>query len=246
MKDKLVFKRYELKYLLTKHQADLLLHTSAPFLQPDEYGRSTIRNIYFDTDTFRLARRSAEKPPFKEKLRVRSYKRLKPNDPAFVELKRKYQSVVYKRRLSAPYAQAMDCLCGGVKLPEQTQIAKEIQYFCAHYETLQPTVFLSYERDAFCAKDGGDLRITLDQNILYRRDALSLCEEVGGIPLMEPGMVLLEMKTAGGIPLWMTRFLTQQRLFKTSFSKYGAAYEHMMTHCQLQPYPSWKGDLLYA
>ena len=36
-------------------------------------GKTTVRNIYYDTDTYLLVRRSIEKPVYKEKLRIRSY-----------------------------------------------------------------------------------------------------------------------------------------------------------------------------
>lgn len=54
----------------------------------DEYGRTTIRNLYFDTDNYRLIRRSIDKPAYKEKLRVRSYKQADADSTVFVELKK--------------------------------------------------------------------------------------------------------------------------------------------------------------
>ena len=87
-----VFKRYELKYLLTQEQKQIVLHAMEPYMQLDKYGRTTIRNIYYDTDDYLLIRRSIEKPVYKEKLRIRSYKRAKPESTVFVELKKKYQN----------------------------------------------------------------------------------------------------------------------------------------------------------
>lgn len=81
------FKRYEIKYLLTQAQKEEILRAMAPYMKLDKYGRTTIRNIYFDTDSYRLIRRSLEKPAYKEKLRVRSYKTASGEDPFFVELK---------------------------------------------------------------------------------------------------------------------------------------------------------------
>lgn len=69
-----VFKRYELKYMLTKEQKQKVLEAMDPYMALDQYGRTTIRNIYFDTDNYRLVRRSIEKPAYKEKLRIRSYR----------------------------------------------------------------------------------------------------------------------------------------------------------------------------
>ena len=63
------FKRYELKYLLTRQEKQNVLKSMAEHMKLDDYGRTTIRNIYFDTDTYRLIRHSLEKPVYKEKLR---------------------------------------------------------------------------------------------------------------------------------------------------------------------------------
>ena len=145
----MVFKRYELKYMLTRKEKTAVLEAMEPYMALDSYGRTTIRNIYFDTENYRLIRRSIERPAYKEKLRLRSYKASGPEDPVFVELKKKYKSVVYKRRLIAAQAQAMECLQKGEHLPVNSQIADEIQYFCSYYGKLFPTVFLSYEREAY-------------------------------------------------------------------------------------------------
>ena len=91
-----VFKRYELKYMLTLEQKEKILKAMSPYMELDKYGRTTIRNIYFDTDDYRLIRRSIEKPVYKEKLRIRSYSQAEPQGTVFVELKKKYEKVVYK------------------------------------------------------------------------------------------------------------------------------------------------------
>ena len=87
-----VFKRYELKYLLTLEQKEAILQVMAPYMALDQYGRTTIRNVYFDTPDYRLIRRSIEKPVYKEKLRIRSYGRAEPDSTVFVELKKKYSA----------------------------------------------------------------------------------------------------------------------------------------------------------
>lgn len=223
-----VFKRYEIKYMLTADQKIRLINAIEPYMGIDCYGRSTIRNIYFDTDNYRLARRSLERPVYKEKLRIRSYGQATPEHPVFVELKKKYDGVVYKRRLSVTEKQAMEWLSGRAACPEDTQIAREINYFLQYYGTLIPKVFLSYVREAYYCRQGGDLRITFDDHILCRQEALCMKAALGGQPILEPGRVLMEIKTTGGIPLWLTHVLTRERLFKTSFSKYGKAYKTMI------------------
>lgn len=239
MSNQMIFQRYEMKYLLTQKQKNSILKVMEPYMKLDKYGRVTIRNIYFDTDTYQLIRHSLERPAYKEKLRLRSYQRLEAKDPVFVELKKKYQSVVYKRRLVLPWEQAMECLCCSKQLPLQSQIAAEINYFCAYYHKLSPTVFLSYEREAFYSLDGSDFRVTFDENILSRQMDLSLESEIYGTPLIDQEMSLMEIKTSGGIPLWMVRCLSENKIFKTSFSKYGTAYKKIIQY-------NYKGGLLYV
>ena len=226
------FKRYEIKYLLTSQQKERILQVMEPYMKLDCYGRTMIRNIYYDTNSFRLIRRSLEKPAYKEKLRIRSYQAAAGEDPVFVELKKKYQSVVYKRRLTLPEGQAMYAFRYNLPLTVHSQIAQEIEYFRAYYAGLHPTVFLAYEREAYYSLDGGEFRVTFDENILYREYNFSLGSKVSGTPLLAEGQTLMEIKTAGGLPLWMSRELNRLRVYPTSFSKYGAAYRQMMARTQ--------------
>ena len=234
-----VFQRYEMKYLLTPDQKEAVLRAMQPYMEPDRYGRTSIRNLYYDTDNYRLIRRSIERPVYKEKLRVRSYGRAEPDGVVFAELKKKYKHTVYKRRLPLRAQEAADWLAGRRSCPVRTQIAAEIDYFVSYYETLHPVVFLSYEREAFAAKDGGVFRVTIDENIFCRQEELTLDSEAYGAPVLEPGLVLMELKCAGGIPLWMTHTLSGERIYKTSFSKYGTAYQNIL-------FPAQKEAVVYA
>ena len=228
-----------MKYLLTPDQKEAVLRAMQPYMEPDRYGRTSIRNLYYDTDNYRLIRRSIERPVYKEKLRVRSYGRAEPDGVVFAELKKKYKHTVYKRRLLLRAQEAADWLAGRRSCPVRTQIAAEIDYFVSFYETLHPVVFLSYEREAFAAKDGGVFRVTFDENILCRQEELTLDSEAYGAPVLEPGLVLMELKCAGGIPLWMTHTLSGERIYKTSFSKYGTAYQNIL-------FPAQKEAVVYA
>ena len=233
-----VFQRFESKYMISRIQKQRLLDAMAPYMALDKYGRTVIRNIYFDTPDFRLIRRSIEKPPYKEKLRLRSYGPATPDSQVFVELKKKYDSIVYKRRLAMTEAHALNWISGGI-VPVETQIAREIDYFRNFYSGLQPTVFLSYAREAYYCRSGSDFRVTFDDEILCRSHDLSLALPQAGDPILPDGMILMEIKCSGGIPLWMTQFLTKERIFRTSFSKYGTAYQKRI-------YPKLQGGHQYA
>ena len=234
-----VFKRYETKYMITRAQKQKLLEAMAPYMALDKYGRTTIRNIYFDTDNYRLIRRSIEKPFYKEKLRIRSYRQATPDSPVFVELKKKYDGIVYKRRLSMTEQQAIDWICRGGNPPEDNQIAREINYFLRFYRGLKPKVFLSYAREAYYSLDGSDFRVTFDDEIRCRRTDLSLESDPSGDILLPEDKVLMEIKCSGGIPLWMVQTMTEERIFRTPFSKYGTAYQNII-------FPERKGDIQYA
>lgn len=238
-----IFKRYEIKYLITREQKQRLLAAMEPYMALDKYGRTTIRNLYFDTPDYRLIRHSMEKPVYKEKLRLRSYGRADPDGPVFVELKKKYRSIVYKRRVAMSEKDAMDWLCQGRPCCTDSQISDEINYFLQYYEDLTPKVFLSYQREAYFSRDGSDFRITFDDDILCRREALSLTEDAWGTPILAGDKVLMEIKTTGGIPLWLTRVLTREQIYKTSYSKYAAAYQTMIFKGGHEYADTFQGDL---
>ena len=224
-----VFMRYELKYLIDREQKEAVLRAMREPMQPDRFGRTSIRNLYYDTPNYRLARRSIEAPCYKEKLRVRSYARVTDaDDTVFVELKKKYQSVVYKRRLPLPEGEAMHW----TKPRDDSQIAEEISSFLSFYRELRPVVFLSYDREAFAGEN--DLRITFDENIRFRQTELSLRVDPWGTQLLPPDMTLIEIKCGGSYPLWLAHVLSENRIYKTSFSKYGRAYQTIFQEEALQ------------
>lgn len=223
-----VFKRCELKYLLTTEQKQKILTAMEPHMALDKYGRTTIRSIYFDTDSYQLIRSSISKPAYKEKLRLRSYAQAAPDSPVFVELKKKYRSVVYKRRVAMREKDAVAWLRGEHPCPVQGQIPAEIDYFLDFYETLHPAVFLSYEREAYYSTEPSNFRVTFDDTILCRQEDLSLGSEIYGTPILPEGLVLMELKCAGGMPLWMAHALSENHIHKSSFSKYGTAYKTLI------------------
>ena len=223
-----VFKRYELKYLLTEKQKEKVLEAMEPYMVLDQYGRKTVRNIYFDTDNYRLIRHSIEKPSYKEKLRIRSYDQADPDSTVFVEIKKKYKHVVYKRRISMGEKDAMKWVRDRQHCGKETQISQEIDYMLDYYQDLRPAALLSYEREAYCTKEESDFRVTFDDTILFRQEDLSLESAVYGTPLLPKGKVLMEIKCSGGIPMWMIQILSKERIYKTSFSKYGTAYQNII------------------
>lgn len=219
-----IFKRYELKYLISTTQKERILEATSSYVKEDDFCRSTICNIYYDTPDNILIRRSLEKPVYKEKLRLRSYGPAKPDKPVFVELKKKYKGIVYKRRVAMSNEEAVAYLEGSKKAPTQSQITNEIDYFLSFYKGIGPAMYLSYDREAYQGRKDKNLRITFDENILWRTEDKCLCHAPYGNTILEPGQVLMEIKVAGAMPMPLAHFLSEEEIFKTSFSKYGRAY----------------------
>jgi len=237
-----VFKRYEIKYMVTAEQKEKILRAMEQYMEPDRFGRSTIRNLYFDTDDFVLARHSIAKPDYKEKLRIRSYTKADANSMVFVELKRKYDGVVYKRRIGLPDKDAMKWMAGvrNRDIEDElekgsSQVASEIEYFTGLYSGLRPVIYLSYDREAYRMKagagtaDGGaEFRVTFDSNIRARNYDLSLAGGDHGERLLPDGERIMEIKVPGAMPLWMCDLLTRNNVYPASFSKYGTYYQKLI------------------
>ncbi len=218
------FKRREQKYLLTVKQTEQLMGWIVRFMRPDPWGASTVRSLYFDTPSYQLIRDSISRPVYKEKLRLRSYSAVSGSNTVFLELKKKYQSVVYKRRTALVFDVAMECLLNGRPFPEKNQITDEISYFLKLYTPLAPSVLLSYDRQAYYDRECSEFRLTLDRNIRFELHAASLSTLPSRPFLLPDGKILMEIKSAQGMPLWLADFLCRQGLYKTSYSKYGAIY----------------------
>ena len=220
------FRRYEKKYLLTPAQYAAVKRGMASWMKPDEHPNYTICNIYFDTENYDLIRTSLEKPVYKEKLRLRSYGVPGSRDPAFVEIKKKFDGVVYKRRVTL---QAMDASrwLSGRRSGDGSQISREIDWFLQFYRP-EPKVFLAYDREAYAAADGGELRITFDTAIRVRSNDLDLRSGDYGVPLLESNQILMEIKIPGTAPMWLARLLSENHIFPTSFSKYGTYYKEFV------------------
>ncbi|MBE5823217.1 MAG: polyphosphate polymerase domain-containing protein [Butyrivibrio sp.] len=223
-----VFQRIEVKYLLSDRQYTELLKRLENMAAIDSYGKTSILNIYFDTPDFKLIERSLEKPVYKEKLRLRTYGVASDDTNAFIEIKKKYKGVVYKRRINMPYKDAMDYLTRDKELKERSQISDEIDYFKHFYKGLRPAMAISYDRIAMAGIEDPDLRITFDENIRWRTENLSLTEGNVGKDILLPGQHLMELKIAGAMSMELARILDELEIRKTSFSKYGRGYMEYM------------------
>lgn len=221
-----IFKRYEKKYLLSRQQYEIFKEAIGDKVIPDEYEKYTICNIYFDTRDYELIRTSLGKPVYKEKLRLRSYGVPEEQDTVFVEMKKKFEGVVYKRRASLTLKEAEDYLYRGIHPGKDTQILRELDYFLEHYR-LYPAVFLAYDRIAYAGREDPELRVTFDTNIRCRESNLHLDSGSWGTNILPRDQMLMEVKIPGVMPMWMSRLLSELEIYPTSYSKYGTYYQKM-------------------
>ncbi len=222
---KLTFKRLEKKYLLSPQQYAAVRRALEGRIRPDEYPKSTVCSLYYDTADFALIRHSIEAPVYKEKLRVRSYNVPGPDDTVFIELKKKFKGMVYKRRVAMSAARAAAYLAGEAPPPENSQMTREIDWFL-HENAVAPRAVIACDRSAYVCVEDSELRITFDENLRWREDELDLRCGSRGENLLEPGWVLMEIKIPGTAPLWLAHLLSELSLFPTSFSKYGTCYKN--------------------
>ena len=222
-----VMKRFELKYLISPEQADFFRERIKGHMEPDAFGKTSIASLYYDTPDYRLIRTSIEKPPFKEKIRLRSYGLATDSSPVFLELKRKSEGIVYKRRVQSTlplvkrFFDGLGDICAG------GQINREIVYFRDYYKTLVPACLIIYDRTAYF-EPGGDLRLTIDEAPRYRTKDLDLKTSMEGTLLLPPGYSVLEIKVQQAMPLWLASILSDGKIRRASFSKVGEAYKQQM------------------
>lgn len=218
------FKRYEYKYLLTDAQRNALEQRLSPYMRPGPFPESTVCSLYYDTPDHRIIRHSLEGGVYKEKLRLRSYGQVGAEDRVYLELKKKYRGIVYKRRIPLRLAEAEAYLDGLAPLPEDGQIEREIEAFRRFYGELRPAVCLCYDRTAYSGTAQSALRVTFDRNIRWRSREMRLSCPPEGEQLLPPGQQLLEIKTDCAVPLWLVRALGELGIRRSSFSKYGTVY----------------------
>lgn len=219
-----IFKRIEKKYILSQEAYKVFRKKIDAHMKVDEYGLSTICNVYYDTEQSELIRRSLEKPVYKEKLRIRSYGVPGELDRTYVEIKKKYDGIVYKRRIELPMYETRNYVNHGIRPTKQSQIQKEIDYFLTFYKPV-PKRYIAYDRIAMYGLEDASIRITFDFKVREREYDLDLTKGDYGREILPKGQVLMEIKVAGAYPIWLCSALSAFSIYPTSFSKYGMAYQ---------------------
>jgi len=234
-----IFKRRERKYLITKEQGAALQRLITRYAEIDRQGEYLIQDLYYDTDNWDIICKAIEKPLFREKLRLRFYGQYNCECPVFLEIKRKFKGTVYKRRIAFPLSNLKNCGVMDIVSAFDSQIAREICYFL-QVNQVSEKIHIAYKRTAFIGVEDKGLRITFDRNIVFH-----LCsfnnnyffyehnpDNYNGCQILNDNQVLMEIKTEGAIPLWLTRALGENNIFPVSFSKFGVSYVNHISEWQ--------------
>jgi len=225
------FIRYEEKFLINSKQKEELVKYALKFMNFDKFSMEgktyPVHNIYYDTEDFQIIRESMAQPPYKEKLRLRSYRcPVSENELVFLEMKKKIHGLIVKRRIQVTYKEAMDYMLFKRK-PLLTdyvsnQVFGEIAYFLEQNE-LKAKMFIGYDRCAMFSNNDDGLRVTFDTNIVCRKSNLTLssCE---GDALIKDDEWLMEIKSIDNFPLWLVMKLNELDIYSKTYSKYGSSY----------------------
>ncbi len=232
-----VFNRYEKKYMMDMETFEKVKERISQYMDEDQYSQGgqhyTICNLYYDTENNELINHSISSPFYKEKLRLRGYGVPTKDSKVYLEIKKKFNGIVNKRRSAMTLEEAYNFIETG-EIPEikdhmNVQILEEIQQFLQQRNKLVPATYLAYDRMAYFQKDNRDLRMSFDFNIRTRRFDMGLEEGDHGRFLLEEGKVLMEIKASRNMPLWLVRMLSEFKIYPSKFSKYGTEYIQMQT-----------------
>lgn len=223
------FKRVEKKYMINEKQKEELLKVLYAHMELDSFCKNErtyrIQNIYYDTENNELISKSISKPRFKQKIRVRKYDSM---DDYFLEIKKKSDGVVGKRRITLSSQEVDDFINRRIK-PLRTSfidnsVIGEIDYLLEHYKIV-PKVYISYERLGFFDRENKELRITFDNNIHTKRNNLVFDKDDYERNLLPERIYIMEIKSTMNFPLWLVKELSKLKIYPHSFSKYGEEYK---------------------
>jgi SPX domain protein involved in polyphosphate accumulation len=223
-----IFKRYEKKYLISKEQGVVLQKLISQHMAIDRFGEYLIQDLYFDTADWDIIRKSIEKPLYKEKLRLRFYDQYSPESECFLELKKKFDGIVYKRRMAIPLKELKNRCVTEIVSSIDSQISREIGFYLQN-NMVSEKIHIAYKRTAYTDLENRDLRITFDKDIFFHLgpfkknnpDDYHLTQKQ---MILDQNQMVMEIKATNAMPLWLTQALSNNSIFPASFSKFGVCY----------------------
>ena len=236
-----VFQRKEIKYRVSKTTIDSFLTQVQNYFESDERGTTLVSSLYFDTRENAIISRSLEKPTYKEKLRIRAYGQTTDDSEVFIELKKKFKGIVYKRRVSASLSDALLFMAGSdLELDDRNYL--EIKSCRDRYidRDLAPKMIIATNRISLFSNDGSDIRMTVDLDARYKTTDLDLRSTEDFEMLLGDDECILEIKAAKFMPRWLVDALKDNDMYPQSCSKYGLAHTKAMRARDRKDISEWK------
>ena len=242
-----IFKRIETKYVVSKEILDKLIQDLKEYLVEDDYPISTISNIYFDTEDFAVLQDDDFGNNRKEKVRMRTYlSNPKVDSQVFLEIKTNDQEGVGRKfRLLSTPSSIINFMTKGrldSTITDKVVIEKVKKLHQDYKQAIQPRMYIYYDRYSLKEKkyiegyDYNKIRITIDQNLVYRDENVNLFAGNHGVALLDDDTVIMEIKAPGNKPQWLQDILNKYGLMEHKFSKYSCAY-HKSQELPYEPRP---------
>ncbi|MFI5380832.1 MAG: VTC domain-containing protein [Tepidisphaerales bacterium] len=226
--------RFELKYIIDEPRANAIRDCVRGFLVPDSHADPDagfaypIHSVYLDNPGLSLFNSTVRGHKNRFKLRARYYDD-NPASPVYLEIKRRVNDAILKKRAPVLRSCALGLITGGPPRIEQLLdpgAAKEwdaLQDFCDLRDRVSAAgrVIVSYMREAWVTPDNNSVRLTMDRRICglrFGRD-FSTAAFTSGIHPRIPGVVL-ELKFTSRFPAWMRDAARIFNLQRTSCAKY--------------------------
>jgi hypothetical protein len=235
--DKVLVRRYELKYRISEPTAQAVKGFISAFLSPDPYtrrwpdGQYPICSLYLDSKRLDLFQETLVDKCNRFKLRIRGYDD-ESDGFVYFEIKRKLNRIIYKSRAKVIKTQAAEVLRGHFLPPQATEADHAILRQFVHYThclMARPVVLVRYKREAFESYTDARVRVTFDRQLSYQKtDKLIFKPNGQGWKKLPIDFVILEIKFTGWFPSWLAEMARLFNLNRQSMSKYCRSVQQLV------------------
>ena len=222
------FQRFEFKYQMPRDLVDALVPEFLKYMDVDPYaamqsdGAYKVSSLYFDSAGYDCYYQKLAGLRTRKKLRLRFYGDLKgPETPVFLEIKKKYDTVVVKDRIVMPYDQCYGLLREGrtgEPSGHQSQAGESDFLWVLLRNGMTPQNMVVYRRRPFISKVDADFRVTIDSQL--RTYMASWLDEKHAELVVAPDTAVLEVKFNNVLPFWFHQIIQRYGLAQQPFSKY--------------------------
>lgn len=232
--------RQEYKYLVPNVAIDFIKELIQSYVirddhravsQLDEY---TVVSIYFDTLNLDQYYKNLSGDYAREKIRVRGYMPISPNDILYLEIKsktnmrhRKFRAPILRNKIHDIFSgtDITKYIIERSDFPDALKNASNFIYHIHSYN-MRPIIKVIYEREAFIYKFDHSLRITLDKNLRCTQyPSFNDFYIESDIKYVFKNYTILEVKSNSGFPLWMIPIINKVDIQREALSKYTLSIE---------------------